>query len=76
MDLDDEELKATRKLHNLDNEKTEENIFEDLEILINTFYSNCKNEREITQMAMTISKISYKQSYLRRKELKKDGNIK
>ena len=39
MDLDDDELKATRELHKLNNER--KNIFEDLEILINSYYSNC-----------------------------------
>ena len=68
MDLDDEELKATRELHKLNNER--KNIFEDLEILINSYYSNCKNEKELQLMNLEISKISLKQSSLRKKELK------
>ena len=71
MDLDDDELKATRKLHNLDNEQ---NIFEDLEIQINTLYSNCRNEKELNKMSIEISKVSFKESNKRKKELK-NGNI-
>lgn len=58
MDLDDDELKATRKLKGLD-----KNIFEDLEIQINTLYSNCRNEKEL-------NKISFKECSKRKKELK------
>lgn len=69
MDLDDDELKATRKLHNCFKEETK---FEDLEIIINTLYSNCKNEKELTKMQLEVSKISFKEVSKRKKELK-DG---
>ena len=66
MDLDDDELRATRKLHNLD----KENIYEDLEIALNTLYSNCKNSQELTKMSLEISKISLGEVSKRKKELK------
>lgn len=69
MDLDDDELRATRKLHGLDEEKT---AFEDLEILYNAIYSNCQNEKELTKMQLEVSKISFKEVAKRKKELK-DG---
>ena len=69
MDLDGEELKATRKLHNCFKEK---DILEDLEILYSTIYSNCKNEKELTKMQLEVSKISFKEVSKRKKELK-DG---
>ena len=70
MDLDDDELKATRKLHNCFKEETK---FEDLEIIINTLYSNCQNEKELTKMQLEVSKISFKEVSKRKKELKKWG---
>ena len=65
MDLDDDELKATRHLKGLD-----KNIFEDLEIQINTLYSNCRNEKELNKMSIEISKVSFKECSKRKKELK------
>lgn len=70
MDLDDDELRATRKLHNCF--KEEKDILEDLEILYSTIYSNCQNEKELTKMQLEVSKISFKEVSKRKKELK-DG---
>jgi len=72
MDLDDDELKATRKLHNCDNTESliDNRIFEELEIMLNTLYSNCKNNSELNKMSIEISKISFKEISKRKKELK------
>jgi hypothetical protein len=67
MDLDNEELQATKKLFR-ENKRREK--LEDIETALKVLYVECKSNYDIQKTNIEVSKLMYKQSDLRRKEIK------
>lgn len=68
MDLDDEELKATRKLKGIEKDQN----LEDVEILIETYFSNCKTKNEVFNTQVLLMKKLKEITLKRTNELSKE----